>query len=170
MSTPEQALSVNTTPNEVLDYFVKMLRSKLGLSDIQCYKSIAPAYIEGQDETVLQVCPGAENPLGGGDGYQDGGSLVRTLGVSVTIWRRVHLDMHGHSSIALAEEGTGMMDLCETIREVFAMTVLGGLIHEPVRYVGATAPTWYDADGGILRRDISLSATWGVDLPTTATE
>lgn len=165
-----QPLATNTTPNKVVDYVVDMLRRYMKLSDQECYKSVNAAYIEGQNETVLQVVPGGASTQGGGDGYQDGGSLARTLSITVTIWRRMKLDVHHQSQAVLEQEGTGMLDLCETIRAVFSMTNLAGLVDEPIRYVSETATSWYDIESGVVRRDIALSATWAVDLPTTATE
>jgi len=153
---------------EIMDAYVAALRNRMSLEVTECYVSIAPAYIEGQQRTVLQVSLGAGFTTGGGDGYQEGGGLVRDFKVTITVWRRMKIDRHGASEHVLISEAENMIDIFDQIRDIFSMTVLGGLVDEPVHYDSETTTSWYDADKGILRRDITFSNVFALELPRTA--
>jgi hypothetical protein len=156
-------------PQQIVRRFVNGIRRKMDLNEVECYESVQAAYIEGQVDRVIQVVPGSvtqeESPSGG----QTGGGIQRRFFIQLSIWYRLKTDMHGHSANALTEAAEGFMDYCESIRDIFSLTVLGGLVLEPIRWENETQTVWYDLDNGILRRDVNYSATYREVLPTTIT-
>lgn len=162
-------MASDTTPSLIIQRIVRGLRTKMSLTEDQVYECVAPTYVEGQPPLVIQVCPGADTTEGGGRGAQEGGGLGRRMMVNLTVWSRVLLDQHGRSEQALVESANGLIDLSETIRGHLAMTTLGGATTSPVRYEAMTTPAFYDIDAGVVRRDLSFSAEYWEDLPTTVT-
>jgi hypothetical protein len=159
-------------PSDIVAAFVKALQTldvDPVLNDSTCYDIAAPAYLEGQQALVVQVCPGAVSPDGPGKGSQEGGALERTLMVTVTVWLRLKLDQHRRTAIAMRKYSNSLMTVCAKVRELLALTWLGDVLTEPVWYLGETATDSYDEDGGVYRRDIMFSATRGDALPISLT-
>ena len=163
-----------STPTLILEAVVKALIASVttvSLSASTCYPVIQPAYIEGQDPTVLQVWIGGSGPAdtAAGKGAQEGGGLLRKMQVGVTVWRRVLLDKYANSQIALTEEGTGMNALTAQVMAPFKYTYLGGLLFEPMWWSGDTGAQWYDEEAGLIRKDVMYDVSFGEVLPTTLT-
>ena len=158
-----------TTESAILTAFVKGLQVKLGWTPEQIYSVAAPAHIDGMNPDVLQISMGAISPYGGGDGYQDGGSVQKRGNVCVTYFKKIFMDAHGHATEALTREGEGLMEVRSRICAALAMTVLGGWVLEPVKWAGESMTTWEDPENGLLRRDINFSVVWAEELPLTVT-
>jgi hypothetical protein len=171
-STVWTAVNTHYEPSDIVAAFVKALQTlpiDPALNDTTCYDIAAPAYLEGQQQLVIQVCPGAVNPDGPGKGSQEGGALERTLMVTVTVWLRLKLDPHRRTAIAMRKYSNSLMSVCAQIRQLMALTWLGDVLTEPVWYVGESATESYDEDGGVYRRDIMFTATRGDALPIALT-
>lgn len=163
-------MSDELEPNqEIVLRFLKGIRSKMSLTERSCYPSVAPAYIEGQEPTVVQVIPGDANPEEPGEGFQDGGALFTTLRITCVIWRRMKRDQHGHSQEMLMAEADGMMVLGEQLKTIFKQTRLGNILCQRVRWAGETAVTWYDIDKGVVRKDIMFLCSYAEELPRMCT-
>jgi hypothetical protein len=164
---------MGTTPNLILAQLETRLRTALSLTAMQCYVSAAPAYIEGQDQRVLQIGPGSEEKDGPGNGAQDGGLLIRRMRIVFTYWYRLKLDKHGHSREVLLDAGTGIMDFFQSLKDKLALTWLKTngvfLLTEPMRWENESQPSWHDADAGVMRKDAYYSASWGEDRPSSVT-
>lgn len=159
-----------SVPNQIIAAIVSGLQTGLSLTQDQCYQAIVEGYIDGQEaDNVVQVIPDETPPEGPGTGGQDGGILIRRQYVSLVIWRKLKLDMHQHSEMVLSEDSIGMLDFCESIKNLFALTTLGGLLVERMRYENASATTWYDMDAGIVRRSMRFSCMFGEALPSAVT-
>ncbi len=158
-----------TTNKQIIKACVFGIRNRLGLAKAQCYPILAPIYVEGQDQRVVQVCPREVNPSEAPDGGQTGGWLYRRMAIQMTSWYRLKLDQHQHSEIMLTEASDGFLDWINSIREVFDETTLGGLLTERMRYVGESATSWHDIDAGVARRDINFHVLWAQTLPIAIT-
>ena len=159
-------------PTDIVAAFVTALQTlnvTPPLGDATCYEIAEPTYIEGQQQLVLQVCPGAVNPDGAGKGSQEGGALERTLVVTVAVWLRLKIDAHRRNAQAMRRASTNLMDTCAAIRQLLALTWLKGAVTEPVWYVGESSTTVYDDDGGVFKREIYFHATRGDVLPVQLT-
>lgn len=148
---------------------VKGLEKKLGLTEVQCYRVAQAMPVEGMVHRTVQVAIGGGKPDGAGDGGQWGGGLVRSVNVKITLWNRSYLDERGHTQEALQEAADGLDDFLESIRAALAMTTLGGLLIEPMRWKGETDPELYDQEMGWLRQDLTYEAVCGEALPVSAT-
>ena len=141
------------------------------LNATTCYAIAAPAYIEGQDQLVLQICPGAVT-LGqsvGGRGAQEGGALFREVSLVIAVWYRLKLDLHGQSQQAMMLATKNLMSVCDAIRQVLALTYLRNEVTEPLWYSGESDTEVYDPDGGVYRRDIYFSGSWAAAMPRQLT-
>jgi hypothetical protein len=159
----------DTTPNLILQYLVQGLSKKLNLTEDQCYPVVAPYEIDGMPLDVLQVSYANDAAEGPGEGNQEGGALTRTGDIELTYWHRVNLDQHQWSAEALTEQSVGVMDFMEGVRQVLAVTNLGGLLTEQIRYVSQTPTIAVDMDRGVFRRSMNIRCTWSVALPNAAT-
>lgn len=142
---------------------------KLGLKGPECYQSIDAVYVDGQAKRVVQVIPAGIRPYGGGQGGQTGGFQFRKLMIQHTVWWRLKLDRHKRSEQVLTKESDGLLDFFESLREIYDMTVLGGLLTERMTYEGETAGNWFDVNKGVVRRDLTLGAVFACELPTVVT-
>ncbi len=158
-----------TTNKEIIKACVNGIRKKLDLTKDQCYPILAPIYVEGQEQRVVQVCPREVAPTDSPDGGQTGGFLYRRMSIQMTTWYRLKLDQHQHSEILLLEASEGFMDFVNSILEVFKETTLGGLLTERMRYIGESATVWHDIDAGVARRDINFHVLWAEALPIAIT-
>lgn len=158
-----------TVETEILGCFVKGVRRKLTMSDEQVYPVIAPAYVDGSDPDTIQASFGSVAPHGGGEGYQEGGALQKKGVVTLTYFKRLLMDQHGTAEEMLTVEGQGLLEVFGKIRDVFAMTVLGGWVLEPVSYLGESVTAWEDADKGLARRDVQFGVVWAESRPTELT-
>lgn len=158
------------TQRLIVEAMVAGIRDKLELKTTECYPILAPMYVEGQAKRVVQVIPGGVNPSGSAPrGGQTGGNLQRRQAITLTIWWRLKIDRHMQSVQLLIKESEGFLDFANTVREIFDMTTLGGLLTEPMYYDGETGTSWADMDKGICRRDINLSGMWACRRPEVAT-
>ena len=145
----------NGTPKKIIDRIVKGLIVKMNLTDAECYPAIAPAYVSGQTERVIQVVDGTARPDGRGQGGQEGGALIRRKTIRIVVWWRVHFDMKDMSRELLTREHEGMLDFLETVKNVLSHTFLGeNVLIEPLFNEGETENQWYDKDRGIVRKDL----------------
>lgn len=159
-------------PLEIIDALVTALRTLSltpALNARTCYPIAAPAYIEGQEQLVLQVQPGMIAPDGAGKGSQEGGALERMMTVDVTIWMRLKLDSHARSEIAMMRATVSLMDVCNKVKMLLGLTYLKGLLTEPIWYLGESMTEVFDEDAGVYRRDMTFGCKWGERLPRTLT-
>lgn len=165
----EPVLIAYDTQREIAQAMVNGIRNKLGMTKDQCYLSIAPMFIDGQNPEVLQVCTGSAQKYGGGDGAQQGGAILTKCFYTLTYWYKLKLDMHGRSEQVLIEGADNVLTMFAKLRTIFAQTNLGMTLYEMVLWEGETATNWYDIDEGVLRRDMTLSAPYGYDTPSFQT-
>lgn len=158
-----------TTNNQIIKACVNGIRNILSLSASQCYPILAPIYVEGQEQRVVQVVPRDVAPTDAPDGGQTGGWLYRRMSIQITAWYRLKLDQHQHSEVMLTKESEGFLDFINSIREIFDETTLGGLLTERMRYIGESATVWHDIDAGVARRDINFQALWAQTIPLAVT-
>lgn len=158
-----------TTNKEIVEAFVKGLQVKIPLTKQQCYPAIVADYVPGQSQRVVQVIPGDVVPTGAPDGGQVGGYLFRQIRINLVIWWRVKYDQHRHSEQVIIRDAEGFLDFTNTVREVFDLTTLGGLLTERVGYEGESPSSWHDYDAGVVRRDLTMNAKWACALPFSAT-
>ena len=156
---------MQTTESQILDTFAAGIQSVLGWTDQQVYPVLAPSFIDGMPIDVMQVWFGAIATEGGGDGYQQGGSIQRRGTVGVTYFKQLLLDPYRKAEEMLTLEGQGLLENVETVRQFFAMNMLNGLVLEPVSYIGESVTQWEDPEKGLARRDISHSVVWAIDRP-----
>lgn len=157
------------TERKVLKCFEVALRNKVPLTEDQAYVSAVSAYIEGQNDLVVQIIGGDVSPDFSPEGGQEGGGLQRALTVTLSCWFRKKFDMHGRNDFALTEASDGILDFMQQLRRLFRYTNLGGLLIGPVWYSGETATATFDADRGILRREMNFSAPFRETMPRQET-
>ena len=150
---------------QIVNEVVKALRGELGLSENQCYPTIAPAYVAGMPRQVVQVAVGEVTPDEAPFGAQPGGAMLRRLMLELTLWYTLDMDAPNRSDQVLIRASEGVLDYMESIRNIFRLTVLDGIIYAPMRYEGETATVWFDDQGHIARRSIRFSAPFGESLP-----
>lgn len=157
------------TTRKITQSYVNALQNRLDRSQVSVYASLAPAYIDGQSRQVIQVCPQDVRTYDAPEGGQIGGYLFRDLTIVLAIWWRLKTDRHQHSQNVLLKAAEGLLDLSNTIRELFDLTTFSGLLTERVSYQGETGTTWYDIDKGVARRDIRFGNRWACTLPVAET-
>lgn len=158
-----------TQLQQITEALVEGLRTNLCMNTATCYPAIESAYIDGQAQTVLQVVLGEERTEEAGSGGQEGGDLQRRVSFDLTLWRRGKLDRHKRSDMLIEEVRRGLLDYTESVRSALALTVLGGLLLEPIRWENSGEITWHDQAKGVAFRVLTISVTWREKLPTTIT-
>lgn len=154
-----------STPNLLAQYFVLGLRLKLGLDPQSCFPSILPMLDVGwEGDLQIQVTPGSSQPDGGGKGNQAGGALIIRQNFDLTIFYRLNVDPHGRSDQILTENSTGLIDICEKVKNLFKHTFLNNMSIERIAYEGESSTSWIDSDRGLVQRRISFSANYGSDI------
>ena len=164
---------MKTTPKQIALAAVNGLRRQLNLSESQVKAGFArypkpPAWKQFPNMLVI---PGADQPDGAGDGAQDGGDLLRRIHLTVVVYDQSLRDMVNESEVALLKDD-GIMDWTERVLSVFRYSFeggnpysfLGGLLIEPLFYMGTSEASWEDIELSICRREISFSSLFETQL------
>jgi hypothetical protein len=156
---------------QVLEAIVAGLRSATGMSEDECYAAVEPGYVEGSVfPKVIQVCPGPITPGEIIEGGYAGMTQVMLQSIQVAFLYRCHMDPHKRSDLQLAEATTGLLDWVEsTYYDNLSLTVLGGIVLEPLYYESETSPTWEDIDRRVAMVVLSMTAVWARMLPNEIT-
>lgn len=153
----------------VIKCFEVSLRNMVPLTEDQAYVAAVSTYVDGQHDLVVQIVPGDVGPDFSPDGGQEGGGLQRRMAVVLSCWFRVKFDQHGYTAFALMETANGILDFMQQLRRLYRYTNFGGLCLEPIWYDGETATTIYNADQGILRREMNFAAAFRETMPRQET-
>lgn len=168
-SSASCGLDGQTAEWEIVQRVVAGIRSVMCFNAATCYPILEPTYIESQPATVIQVIPAGTTTEESGMGGQEGGDIQRRMSIQLVVWRRMKMDRHLRSDQILTREAAGMLDLVESLRSIFALTTLGGVTLEPVRWDGSAKTMWKDPDQGVAMKMLNISATWRQKLPQTIT-
>jgi hypothetical protein len=157
---------------QIVIAFRNGLINGLALDDSQCVigltKMVDPAWL---GKPLFLVVPGDSRPLGRGDGAQEGGSIMRSMNVSVYFFGRNKLNQHSLSYSAITDNTLGTMDTFEQVRRLFSMTLFGNadgsgaLLTEPLKLVSESKTTWEDEQTGIYSREFVFKCTYTAFLP-----
>lgn len=166
------------TPKQIISVVASGLANKLSLD-----KSLVVPAVERfreppkwlADRPFILVIAGAELPDEGGHGAQDdGGTEIHRLFFTIVVYYRNKLDRLRQSQQLLVAD-TALLDWCENIKAALINTYLGSvpdtnyssLSVERVRWEGTSPTAWESPDDGIVRREITYSAVYRYDIPTT---
>lgn len=127
------------------------------------------------DRPFILIVAGAEQPDGGGHGAQDdAGTELHRVFFSVVVYYRNKLDRLRQSQQLLVAD-TALLDWCEKVKAALANTYLGAvpdagyasLSTERIRWEGASPTEWESPDDGIVRRELTYSASYRFAIPDT---
>ncbi len=159
-------------PRKIAELCAKGLQVKLNLNATQVYVIATGGYVEGMSASApaaIQVVPGAQQPYGPGEGAQIGEGLLRQTVVTLWVWWNMRMDMHQMNQQALIQQSTGLLDYIEKVRGVFALTNLGGVLCEAMRWSGTSPVAVFDEEKGILYATISYRCPFGEAMPSAVT-
>jgi hypothetical protein len=123
-------------------------------------------------DPIFLVMPGATNPYSG-EGFQSGGGFVRSQTFRLVQYSRFNKDVLGNAAEALTETSLGILDLTESVVQLFLQTYLPvngvNLLVERMWYEGTSEPHWADEEMGWIEREINYNCTYGQDIPDSLT-
>lgn len=165
-------LSSSSIESQICTAFRNGLILKLDLDPSQCAIAVAKVRdVNWEGKAFYLVVPGASRPSGPGEGAQAGGTLFRTMNVSVWYFGQSKLDQHSLSSTMLTSTTIGTLDEFEAIRQVFAYTIFGysdgsgSLLSRPIFVVSESATILEDPNTGVFSREFVFSCEYGLTMP-----
>lgn len=150
----------NHIPRLFVERMVEGVRHILDMGEADCYPSVSAEYIEGQNLQTIQIIPGSMSQDTTEEGGQMGGSTHCRMTIDLAYWLRLHTDMHDPSENALIDAADGVLDTMTKLRNGFALTTLGGILLEPLRWENESDTTMMDADKSIFLRKMTFSGCW----------
>lgn len=117
-----------------------------------------------------EIVPGAVRPYGAGNGAQNGGSLLTTQRLTIYVFTKMKISMHGFATGQIVDPQYGVSQIGEELFDVFRHTYFGSadgtncLLNEPLWYSSNGDTIWEDVDTGLVSREFSWDAVHGVAL------
>lgn len=164
---------------QIAQFIATAIQRKLDLDASQCFVALAPDLDPTWNgDFLVEVVPGDIQPYGGGEGAQDGGAwLLREQTFTLYCFHKAYLDQFSRSTMLLVEQGQGMLDQFESLRQLFAQTMLPTVaspqtasdfaLIEPIAWRGESRTEWEDPELKIVRRSMTLVCRYGVALGST---
>lgn len=164
--------TMNVQESLIADYMRNALILGLSLDPSQAKRGAKKTYDPLWRHPFYLVVPGNSSPYGPGRGAQDGGSLIRSMPMTVTFYDRLELDQYGDSDEVLVNLQDGTLPQFEAIRLVFDYTFFANpdgsdaLLMEPLWVTGESSTEWQDQEGGVYSRDFTFAAVYGQTIKT----
>lgn len=171
-----------TAPDtQIAIYIATAIQRRLELDVSQCFVALAPDIDPAWNgDFLVEVVPGDIQPYGGGEGAQDGGAwLLREQTFILYCFYRAQLDQYSRSTMLLTEQDSGMLDRFESLRQLFAQTMLPTVanptdstqyaVMEAIVWKSESRTEWEVPDLKIVRRSMTLTCRYGVALGSVPT-